>query len=347
MDGSIGEKMKLQVIISSLVLALTGCANLDYAKNLKPEELLYQTEQLKVEARKLASQDELQNLYLNLGSDKEGFVGSYKSETRKEWDNKYPIVAHDEKALSKLTGSNYRMRLGQALVFAADVDPQTSGYLKDSKGSPVSVSGRFEPDATSAMTQGMASGVVAGATSGAMAVNSINSQLAPSGWKLSSTGANSVAGAQMAQGLLAGVIAGALHASMADTAMKEIIAAKNFGERIGATTLIAAHLLPSISPLGPDGLTRSAKPVVVEPGIVKNYFMSAGKKSIDYKTDFYIFTVVSTYRGKTLEDSYVNTEGWDSIITNMVSIRLNLDEITDPAKSFQGIKREVTSRKIF
>jgi hypothetical protein len=339
--------MKLRIFLLALTLLLTGCANLDYAKNLKPEELLYQTDVAISDKTKNLSQEDLINLYMKVGSDKEGYVGSYDSEQRRAWDTQYPILAHDEKALDKLTGFRYRTRLGQALIFAADIDQQTSGFLKDSKGKSISVSGRFEPDANAAMTQGLASGVVVGATSGVMAVNSINSQLAPSGWKLTNAGANSVAGAQMAQGLVAGLIAGAIHASMAETAMKDILSAKNFGERMTATTTTAAHMLPGFRALGPDGLMKSAKSVVVAPGVVKNYYMSSGEKTIDYKTEFYLFTVVSTFRGKAIEDAYPNTEGWDSIISNMAIIRLNADERNDAAKAFYGIKREAVNRRLF
>jgi hypothetical protein len=341
------NEMKHHIFLIAITLLITGCANLDYAKNLKPEELLYQTEVANSGGEKTHSQEEIVNLYMKVGADKEGYVGSYASEQRKMWDTKYPILVHDDKALDKLMGFNYRTRLGQALIFAADIEPQTSGFLKDSKGKPISVSGRFEPDANAAMTQGLTSGVVVGATSGVMAVNSINSQLAPSGWKLTNAGANSVAGAQMAQGLVAGLIAGAIHASMAETAMKEILTAKNFGERMTATTTTAAHMLPGLRALGPDGLIKSAKPVVVAPGVVKSYYMSAGEKAIDYKTTFHLFTVVSTYRGKPFEDDFPNTGGWDSIISNMASIRLNADEINDAEKSFIGIKREAINRKLF
>ena len=340
-------EMKFRIVLVAFTLLITGCANIDYVKNLKPEELLYQTDVAISDNAKKYSQEELINLYMKVGGDKEGYVGSYASEQRKNWDVQYPILAHDDKALDKLTGFRYRTRLGQALIFAADIEPLTSGFLKDSKGKPISVSGRFEPDANAAMTQGLTSGVVVGATSGVMAVNSINSQLAPSGWKLTNAGANSVAGAQMAQGLVAGVIAGAIHATMAETAMKEIISAKNFGERMTATTTTAAHMLPGLKALGPDGLIKSAKPVVVAPGIVKSYYLSAGEKTIDYKSELYLLTVVSTYRGKAFEDAYPNTEGWDSLISNMAFIRLNADERNDAAKAFAGIKREVANRNLF
>ena len=114
-----------------------------------------------------------------------------------------------------------------------------------------------------------------------------------------------------------------------------------------STTTTAAHMLPGLKALGPDGLIKSAKPVVVAPGIVKSYYLSAGEKTIDYKSEFYLLTVVSTYRGKAFEDAYPNTEGWDSLISNMAFIRLNADERNDAAKAFAGIKREVANRNLF
>ena len=323
--------MKLRLFLLAFTLLVTGCANLEYAKNLKPEELLYQTDTLISEKSKTLSQSELVSLYLNLGSDKAGYVGSHASEQRSKWDIQYPIVPHDNNALDKISGFtfslDYRTRIGQALIFSADLDPLTSGFLKDLKGRPISVSGRFALDANVAMTQGLTTGVVVGATTG--------------------VGINSAASAQMAQGLIIGVVAGLVHTRQAETAIQGILASKNFGERITATTVPAAYLLPRMDLLGPDGLSKSAKPVVIAPGVTKNYFIAFGEKTIDYRTDLYLITVVSTYRGKALKESYPNTDGWDSIISNMAVIRLNADERDDLEKRFKAIKKEAVTRNLF
>ena len=338
--------MKKLILIAIALFMLSGCANLDYAKNLKTEELLYDSNNfnnITSVVKKIASAEE----YKNIGSEKFGYIGIDNSESRKELELTFPVMPHDKQSLDEISDShNHRMRLGQALVFSADIDRRTSGFLKDSNGKPISISGRFETDANSAITQGLASGVVVGAVSGVMAVNSMNNQLAPSGLKLSNAGANAVGGGQMAQGLIAGLIAGGIHAHVAEQSLKEILVAKNFGEMMQGTTLTAAHLLPNLGALGPDGLVRSSVPVVMGPGIVKRYFLKLISKTIDYKNEFSLITVVGSYRGKKYQESYPNTLGWEYHISNLSLLYLNSDEISDAEKSFIGIRREVRAKNL-
>jgi len=332
----------MRILSLSMIILLVGCANLDFAKNLKSEDLLYDSYAL---SRAVGS-----NSYENwrkIGNDKIGFVGIDASDETLKIDELFPIKAHTDSDLERIHSHNHRMRLGQALVFTADIDPRTSGFLKDSKNRPLSISGRFEPDANSAIAQGVTSGVVIGATSGVMAVNSINNQVASAGLKLSDAGSNAVMGGQMAQGLIAGLIAGGIHASMAESALNGIISGKNFGERMEATTLTAAHLLPNLAALGPDGLVRSSSPVVIAPGVVKRYFLRFGQKTLDYKNEYYLITAVGMFRGKEYENKYPNTLGWSYSISNMALIYLNPDDVSDPEKSFRAIKRETAGKNIF
>lgn len=323
-----------------IFLALSGCASLDYAKNLKPDELLYD-DSLSFSSSLIAAD------YKSFGSDRRGFVGTDISEESSKIDDFFPIKVHTDSDLERIHSHNHRMRLGQALVFTADIDPRTSGFLKDTKNRPLSISGRFEPNANSAIAQGATSGVVIGATSGVMAVNSMNNQVASSGLKLSDAGSNAVMGGQMAQGLIAGFVAGGIHASMAESALNGIIAGKNFGERMEATTLTAAHLLPNLAALGPDGLVRSAAPVVIAPGVVKRYFLRFGQKTLNYKNEYYLITAVGVFRGKNYENKYPNTLGWSYSISNMALIYLSPDEVSDPEKSFRAVKRETAGQNIF
>ncbi|WP_158270671.1 hypothetical protein [Limnohabitans sp. Bal53] len=329
----INKSLFLPLVIT---LFMSGCASLDYANNLKTDELLYDNRS------SFAVTD-----YKSVGSDRHGFVGIDTSDESAKIDQLFPVKFPTDSDLEKLHNHNHRMRLGQALVFTADIDPRTSGFLKDSKNRPLSISGRFEPNANSAITQGVASGVMIGATSGVMAINSINNQVASAGLKLSDVGNNAVMGGQMAQGLIAGLIAGGIHASMAESAVNGIISGKNFGERMEATTLTAAHLLPNLAALGPDGLIRSSAPVVIAPGIIKRYFLRFGQKTLDYKNEYYLITAIGVFRGKEYENNYPNTLGWSYSISNMSLLYLSPDDVSDPEKSFRAIKRETAGKKMF
>lgn len=332
----------MRILSLSMVILLVGCANLDFAKNLKSEDLLYDSYALSMVVENNSNEH-----WRKIGNDKNGFVGIDTSEETLKTDELFPIKVHTDSDLERIHGHNHRMRLGQALVFTADIDPRTSGFLKDTKNRPLSISGRFEPNANSAIAQGATSGVVIGATSGVMAVNSINNQVASAGLKLSDAGSNAVMGGQMAQGLIAGLIAGGIHASMAESALNGIIAGRNFGERMEATTLTAAHLLPNLAALGPDGLVRSSAPVVIAPGVVKRYFLRFGQKTLDYKNEYYLITAVGVFRGKEYENKYPNTLGWSYSISNMALIYMSPDDVSDPEKSFRAIKRETAGKNIF
>lgn len=331
--------MKKSILLSCVIL-FSGCASLDYAKNLKSDELLYDADSHPPGVSVVVD-------YKSIGSNRQGFVGTDVSEESLKIDELFPIKAHTDSDLERIHSHNHRMRLGQALVFTADIDPRTSGFLKDTKNRALSISGRFEPNANSAIAQGVTSGVVIGATSGVMAVNSINNQVASAGLKLSDAGSNAVMGGQMAQGLIAGLIAGGIHVSMAESALNGIISGKNFGERMEATTLTAAHLLPNLAALGPDGLVRSSAPVVIAPGVIKRYFLRFGQKTLDYKNEYYLITAVGAFRGKEYENKYPNTLGWSYSISNMALIYLSPDDVSDPEKSFRAIKRETAGKNIF
>lgn len=332
-------KKIIPILFFPLVLVFTGCANLDYTKNLKQDELIYST----------SNQGAISKININLpieyqkiGAEKTGYVGEDLTEDRKQLDINFPIVPHDKASLDAISDShNHRMRIGQALVFSADTNQRTSGFLKDKDNKPLSISGRFTPNPDAAILQGLTSGVAIGAASGVMTVNSINSQLSSSGLKLSQTGTNAVAGGQMAQGLVAGLLAGGIHAAMAETAIKEIVSAKTFGEMVQGTTLVAAHLLPNLAALGPDGLVGTSAPIVLAPGIVKRYFLKFNQKTLDYKNQYTLITAIGTYRGRSYEEKYPYTSGWDYYISNMALFYLNADESNDPEKSFIGIRREV------
>lgn len=108
------------------IFFLVGCANLDYAKNLSPDELLF-------DSKSISKNKSDKFDYKSIGSDRLGFVGIDSSEENKKLDEQYPIQAPDPQNLDALHSHNHRMRLGQALVFIADIDPRTSGFLKDSK----------------------------------------------------------------------------------------------------------------------------------------------------------------------------------------------------------------------
>lgn len=328
-------------VILLILSTLSGCANLDWANNLKPDELIYDNRSSS--ASPVTAID-----YKSYGSDQIGFVGINASEESLKADELFPIKPHTESDIERIHTHNHRWRLGQVLVFTADIDPRTSGFLKDAKNKPLSISGRFEPNANSAMAQGVTSGVVSGATLGVMTVNSINHQVASAGLKLSDAGSNAVMGGQMALGLIGGLIAGGIHASMAESALNGIIAGKNFGERMDVTTTTAAHLLPNLNSLGPYGwLVKNSAPVVIAPGVIKRYFMKLGQKTLDYKNECYIITAVGVFRGKEYENKYPNTLGWSYSISNMALIYLSSDDISNPEKLFRAIKRETSGKNIF
>lgn len=299
MDGNAKTRINMQLVkmrknmnkaIALLSVAIiSGCGSMEYAKNLTASDLLYADD---VAVSTATKPDDLEAVALSVGSDKTGFVLPDRTPDRLRFEKAYPIQAPPLSTMKALSSYNYTTRAGQVLVFAADIDKRTSGYLKDANNSPLSVTGRFAVQS-------------AGEVAGGLAASSLGYQAGSGG---QAPGAN----------IVGGWIARGINSSVAASAVKGFLETTDFGERMEHSTLLAAELLPRAFPLGSRGeYLGDVKPVIIAPGIVKQVWIKRGTRGIDSSTRFFLISTVATYRGDTYAQKFPNTSGWECRITNL------------------------------
>ena len=308
----------MRALLLLCILGLSGCASMEYVSRVKPGDWLYGKEHHPASGERLSGAG-IEQAALRIGADKTGFIPPDRTDERLAFEREFPAVAATDEAFERLATHGHSTRAAQVIFFAADIDDRTSGFLKDPRGNPLSVTGRFSVDGSSAISQGVVMGGASGLASGAMAISSINNQVASQGLKLSPAGRNAVMGGNMASGLFAGFIAGAIHAGQAESAFNGFLESHSFGERMEHSTLTAAHVLGGASPLGVAGeWSTGSKPVLVTPGVAKRVFLAAAEqKEINLRQRLFLISTVAVYRGGAYESQYPNTSGWEYRITNL------------------------------
>jgi len=294
---------------------------------------------------------EKEEIALTVGSDKTGFIPPDRSPDRIIFESEYPIVKTDASALDALISHNHNLRIGQAIAIGADFEPRTAGFLKDPLGKPISITGKVSYRTNKALSQGISLGVTTGMVMGANSVAPINQQAAKVDLQLTPTGTAEGMTSQIVDGVFIGLIAGGIHASVANTAMTGIAQAKNFGERVGETTLLAGHVMGGASPLGAYGnMNTRIPPVYMADGVVKRILATypIENAKLNGSTRFIFITTVGTYRGDKYEKKYPYSSGWEYRVTNLNLIGLPFGTIEkwDGKPSLEVLIQAISSADI-
>ncbi|OMH31734.1 hypothetical protein BGP75_16560 [Motiliproteus sp. MSK22-1] len=275
---------------------------------------------------------ELEEIASIVGSDKTGFIPLDRSPDRITFEAEYPIVEANARALDALVSHNHNIRIGQAIALGADFSPRTAGFLKDSSGKPLSITGKVSYRTEEAVSQGISLGATTGVAMGVASVGAINQQASQVGMQLTPSGTTQVMTTQIITNVASGFIAGAIHASMANTAMKGISQANNFGERVEETTLTAAHVMGGSGPIGPYGnLSTRMPPTYITNGVVKRILATYNTKNseVNGSVRMVFITTVGTYRGDKYEKKYPYSSGWEYRITNLNQTLLPFGSISE------------------
>ena len=321
-----------------LIPFLIACTSTEYRKNLQANDYLFEPK-YSIKNSSTADSD-YEGIALSVGKDKTGFIAPDRTASRLLFEEKYPIKNATEKDLSNLTSSFHQIKVGQVLVLSADLDERTSGFLKNEKNEPISLSGRFEVNSDQMISQGAIAGATSGVVSSSLSVVTTNSQLAKSGLQLSSSGQNSLMISGLVGGLVVGSVVGAIDANNKTKALNGIINSTTFGERIS----FAHNVLHSESagPISHDGFGGSpfnnVEPVKINNGIVKRVFIYKGKLNNTYQRDLFIISTVATYRGEHYANEHPNSLGWEYRITNLNLIKISSGIEDEYELRFRAIK---------
>jgi hypothetical protein len=275
------------------------------------------------------SPSQKENIANLVGKGFSGYIPPEISEQRKAFEKEFPIQKPDQSEANTLKSHNHNMRVGQALALGSDFDSRTAGALKDNYNQPKSVTGRVTYRTNDALSKGALAGMTTGAAMGVVAIGSINNTVGDVGLELTSYGETVVIIDQMIEGLVTGLIAGGIHASMANEATLKIIQAKTFGERVDATTLVAAHVMGfGALPIGPNGIANTRMPAInITDGVIKRVLVS-GRAESNGSTRWVFITAVGSYRGDEYKKVHPYSSGWEYRITNLNEIYLPFGSIS-------------------
>jgi hypothetical protein len=337
-----------KVFIIALSLLLTACASSGPPKGYTGPAL-YPLDKKPI--AQISSTTSQEAVALSVGTSKSGFIPPDRSQKRLAFEKDYPITKPSKAALGELTSHYHNLRMGQAIAIGADFDSRTAGILKDSNGAPLSVTGKVSYRTDEAVSQGVSLGITTGAAMGLTSVAAINQQAATVGMELTTSGTAQVMTAQVVQGVITGLIAGGIHSSMANTAMEEISRAKNFGERVEATTSVAAHVMPSSSPIGPYGQRNTrTPPIYITDSVVKRLLVAVDDENLEFNgsSKVVLITTVGTYRGEKYKKKYPNSSGWEYRVTNLNKVTLPFGSISswDGQLSIDALINAVSTSKI-
>lgn len=371
MIAKIFFKRSLGFLLISMFLSGCGTGTqYRFVDNLKTDEYLFQISN-PTESRKseLTSQD-LLAIANREGIDKIGYLGVDNSVQFAEINKNYPVVPNTREAYEAAVEQTHKMRLGQTAAFFADADIRTSGFIKDTDGRAISLTGLFEliaPRQTAeGITRDLASGVVVGAVSGAMVINSVNAAVAPQGLQLSPYGRDAVMGGQLAIGMAAGAIGSAIRVSIDNQRYKDTVQSltrsSTFSEAMNGAgyggcpvpntppiecLYPTTTLLPGMYVFGKDGSFFKEKPIVVAPGVIKRFLIVRVKRNLDFSENFVIATVVGTYRGGKFEEKFPHTNGWHYQISNLAKITLQSVDLKDSETTYFALKKATSNMQIF
>jgi hypothetical protein len=336
-------KIFLIVLGSSFInLILLGCADTNFAKNLQPNDLLFDNTYS-------IQSGSLQQIEIDLGADKTGFINPDRSSDRTAFEKKYPVQSAKENDYASLTSLDHKIKVGQVLLLSADLDSRTSGSLKNANGDYISISGRFEVNSNETISERALSSGLAGAAVGLTNISSINSQLSRAGLQLSTRGQTAAISASASTGLLSGLIYGAVASQQIQSAINGIVRATNFGERMKYAT--SSPEMPHSLPLSHNAVWNTEKPIKIADGIVKRIFAYTGELDHTYKKNLFLISVVAVYRGDKYAGDFPSTLGWEYRITNINSIKLGPgvfkpSAFEDAEAYFRAVKTELVANNI-
>jgi hypothetical protein len=313
---TVGESVVMKKISIILLASLTAsCATTEYAKRLTDAELLYTSYERAAPETQTFSAVEAENVALEVGSGRSGFIPPDRSIGRLNFERAFPAEVASESDYDELGGMVHLVRAGQVVLFSADLDRRTAGATKDKNGNPVSLTGLIDVRSPEAMSQAVVTGIGTGVAMGTVSVSAANAELAKSGLQLTSSAANQAVLSSAATGLLGGLIAGAIIEHQVNSAIKGIVAASDFGSRMQEATLRPEA--PHAVPISPAGLTRNVEPERIIPGVVRRVMMYRGQT--DYKNNqlLVFISVVVVFRGEKYAKEYPSTSGWEYRITNI------------------------------
>jgi hypothetical protein len=340
--------MQHKIILILLVILTSGCASTHFADGLAEKEYLFQTNYSVEQAGFLLGNDG--QISATFGKFKTGFIKPDISKERIDFEKSFPIQKPSLDDYEALLGLKHKLRVGQVLIFSADLDTRTSGIIKDEKGYPISVSGKFELDQNRKIADTSVSSGMAGVAVGSLNASAINSQLAKSGMQLTPKGQSAVIASSAITGLVAGMISGAIASQQIETALDGIVNKSNFGDRMAQTTSTAQ--MPHAYPIAHNGAWNAEKPIRIADGIVKRIFCYHGELDTNYKRDIFFISTVAIFRGIEYANKYPNTLGWEYQITNLNAIKLakGIDRPSafDSAETYyRAIKKALLDSSIF
>jgi hypothetical protein len=320
--GTTVKKIATLIILSVFI---SGCVSTpEYVKNLKPDEYLF-SKYVDIDQAK-----DLESIALAVGSDRTGFIKPDRSESRKNFEMKYPISAPSLDKYDDIEGIIKNRKIGQVLRLSADLDKRTSGFIKDENGLPISVSGMVKLTAepiVSAALSGAGGQLIATSTSSASSINPSQS-----------------AGYNIGAGLGLGILVGGIHSLQSDAALRGIISKEDFGSRMEEATAVPS--MPTATRLSPDGVNNRGRiaPIKVADGIVKVVYQVVGEKTLRYQDKIFLLSTVAAYRGDSYKMKYPETEGWEFRITNINLIEIPESEYGEPR--FRAIRKVLLEKGI-
>lgn len=318
--------IKIEVLVLVVVFFLSGCASTrEFTKNINESEYIL-TEDKNVT---LALGPENLDAYSDvIGSDKSGYISPDRSKERIDFRKDYPIATPNSKDYDEISGHFYNVKVGRVLMLAADIDSRTSGFIKDGRGNPLSVSNLMTIESTAIATGALVSG------GNQAIVSTINPNLMIN--PTQSIGAN------IGAGLVAGLLVGIVGHVLDQAAVADVVARDSFGRRM--EVIRGFGNLPIPWRMDKFGLMSSAAHMKIAPGMVKSVYMVSGKKNLQFKTQTFLISTVGLFRGERYKSSYPSTLGWEFIITNINMIEINAE--LSGEERYNEMKRELSAKGI-
>jgi hypothetical protein len=314
--------------LALIALAFTagcGTVNPEFTSQIKSSEYLFSETSYRLTSSNI---NDLEKIANDLGGDRSGYIKPDSSTSRIEFQRQFPIATAGESDYEVITGFTYNWKLGQVLSLSADIDDRTTGTLKNESGALISVSGMIDPKPNIAE-----SSVTAGAT---QALAAVSPSLAIDPTK--SLGSN------VGMGLAAGLIAGVINAVRAEAAFKGILAAREFGSRMEASSTAIEHSVRRIDRYGLMGMPATNDYVKVAPGVVRVFFGVLGQRTLQYKNMIVLISATGVYRGQKYKELYPTTAGWEFTVTNLNYIVVG--EGLSDIERFNAIRDEFTKRRL-
>lgn len=316
--------MRLHLAASlTLLVFLTACASSPLPEGLQSTDSIFSNHSSK-------GVDQGQPWY-TVGHDKSGYVAPDRSDSRKEFEDRFPPVELKDNFL-EVFDKGYLEKVGQVVAWSIDLDARTSGFLK-ADGRGISVTGRFNFDSAATMN----SAAIQSASTTMLSSAATGFQVTP--------GVSPVVGG-LGVGLIGGLIAGAITAHAVESTVNGFISSDGFGARLQHASGMAAHQMhiPRMRAISEYYYSRG-EPERISKNAYRFIFSREGDKNIDYSTRIFFASTVAVYRGKRYEEVYPSTKGWEFIVTNLNFVDVRVVD-RDRLATLRNIRRELEAKGI-